>query len=98
MNFNTSVTNGALGRWSIEARQPLLSRERQAQSRQLELSADVADLEWQNAQQTLMLTTAQRYFDVALTSESLRVLRQQQGASTAHSPRHGTATLWATYR
>ena len=80
VNFNTSVTNGALGRWSIEARQPLLNRERQAQSRQLELSADVADLEWQNAQQTLMLTTAQRYFDVALTSESLRVLRQQQGA------------------
>ena len=53
VNFNTSVTNGAMGRWSIEARQPLLSRERQAQGRQLELSADVADLEWQNAQQTL---------------------------------------------
>lgn len=80
VNFNTSVNNGALGRWTIEARQPLLSRERQAQSRQLELSADVAELEWQNARQTLMLNTAQRYFDVALASESLRVLRQQQGA------------------
>ncbi len=80
VNFNTSVTNGAMGRWTIEARQPLLSRERQAQGRQLELSADVADLEWQNAQQTLMLTTAQRYFDVVLASESLRVLRQQQSA------------------
>ncbi len=80
VNFNTSVNNGALGRWSIEARQPLLSRERQAQSRQLELSADVAELEWQNAHQTLMLTTAQRYFDVAIASESLRVLRRQQEA------------------
>lgn len=79
-SFNTSVTNGAMGRWAIEARQPLVSRERQAQGRQLELSADVADLEWQNAQQTLMLTTAQRYFDVVLTSESLRVLQRQQGA------------------
>lgn len=80
VNFNTSVTNGAMGRWTIEARQPLVSRERQARSRQLELSADVADLEWKDAQQTLMLTTAQRYFEVTLASESLRVLRQQQGA------------------
>jgi outer membrane protein len=80
VNFNTSVTNGALGRWAVEARQPLLSRERLAQSRQLELSADIADLEWQGARQTLMLTTAQRYFEVALAGESLRVLRQQQGA------------------
>lgn len=80
VNFITSVTNGSMGRWAVEARQPLLSRERRANSRQLELSADVADLEWQSAQQTLMLTTAQRYFDVALASESLRVLRQQQSA------------------
>jgi outer membrane protein len=80
VNFNTSVTNGTMGRCSIEARQPLLSRERQAQSRQLALSADVADLEWQNAQQTLMLTTAQRYFEVVLASESLRVLQQQDAA------------------
>jgi len=80
VNFNTSVTNGAMGRWTIEARQPLLSRDRQAQSRQLELAADVADFEWQSAQQALMLTTAQRYFDVVLAGESLRVLRQQQRA------------------
>jgi outer membrane protein len=80
VNFNTSITNGTLGRWTLEARQPLLSRERQAQSRQLALSADVADLEWQDAQQALMLNTAQRYFEVALAAESLRVLRQQQAA------------------
>ena len=80
VSFNTSVTNGALGRWTVEARQPLISRERLARSRQLELSADIADLEWQGARQTLMLTTAQHYFEVALASESLRVLRQQQDA------------------
>ena len=44
------------------------------------LSADVADLEWQEAQQTLMLTTVQRYFDVVLAADALRVLRQQQVA------------------
>jgi outer membrane protein len=80
VSFNTSVTSGAFGRWAVEARQPLISRERLARSRQLELSADIADLEWQGARQTLMLTTAQRYFEVALASESLRVLQQQQGA------------------
>ena len=80
VSFNTSVANGALGRWTVEARQPLISRERLARSRQLELSADIADLEWQGARQTLMLTTAQRYFEVALAGETLRVLRQQQDA------------------
>ena len=78
--FNTSVNRGTLGRWALSASLPLVSRERDAQGRQLALSADGADFEWQDAQQTLMLNTAQRYFDVLLASESLRVLRQQQAA------------------
>jgi outer membrane protein len=78
--FDTSVNNGSLGRWSVAASLPLYNRERSAQGRQLELSADVAELEWRNAQQTLMLATAQRYFDVALAGESLRVLQLQQQA------------------
>ena len=78
--FNTSVNRGALGRLALSASLPLFSRERDAQGRQLTLSADVADLEWQSAQQMLMLNTTQRYFDVVLASESLRVLRQQQVA------------------
>ena len=80
VSFNTSVNNGALGRWMVEARQPLISRERLARSRQLELSADIADLEWQGAKQTLMLNTAQSYFAVALAGESLRILQQQKAA------------------
>ena len=78
--FNTSVNRGALGRFALSASLPLFSRERDAQGRQLTLSADVADLEWQSAQQMLMLNTTQRYFDVVLAGESLRVLRQQQVA------------------
>ena len=78
--FNTSVNRGTLGRWAISASLPLFSRERDAQGRQLELSADVAELEWQDARQALMLNTAQRYFDVVLASDSLRVLRRQQAA------------------
>ena len=78
--FNTSVNRGTLGRWALSASLPIISRERDAQGKQLLLSADVADLEWQEAQQTLMLTTAQRYFDVVLAADALRVLRQQQVA------------------
>ncbi len=78
--FDTSINNGNLTRWAVEARQPLFSRERDARKRQLELAADVAELEWQSAQQGLMLRTAERYFDAALAAESLRVLRRQQAA------------------
>ena len=78
--FDTSVNQGALGRWSVQASLPLYDRERTAQGRQLDLSADVADLAWEDAQQTLMLVTTQRYLDVVLAQESLRVLRRQQQA------------------
>ncbi len=83
VSFNTSVNNGALGRWIVEARQPLISRERLARSRQLELSADIGDLEWQGARQSLMLNTAQSYFAVALAGESLRILQQQRAVVEA---------------
>jgi len=79
-SFDTSINNGNMTRWALEARQPLVSRERDARKRQLELSADMAELEWQSAQQALMLRTAERYFDAALAGESLRVLRRQQAA------------------
>lgn len=80
VGFDTSVNQGTLGRWSLAASLPLYSRERDAQGRQLGLSADVADLEWADAQQALMLVTTQRYLDVVLAQESLRVLRRQQDA------------------
>lgn len=78
--FNTSIRGGNMTRWAVQASQPLFSRERDARQRQLELSADVADLEWQAARQALMLRTAERYFDVLLSDDSLRVLHRQQAA------------------
>ncbi len=79
-NFDTSINGGVATRWSLQARQPLYSPERDANKRQLELAADVAGLQWQVAQQTLMLRIAERYFDAALAAESLRVLQRQQKA------------------
>lgn len=78
--FDTSVTNGSMTRYTLSAKQPLISRERQAQSRQLSLSAEGADAEWQNARQSLMLRVAERYFDVIVAAETVRMLRQQQAA------------------
>ncbi|MEO8125262.1 MAG: TolC family protein, partial [Burkholderiales bacterium] len=77
VDFNTSINGGTATRWALQARQPLINRERDAQKRQLELSADMAELEWAGAQQSLMLRTAERYFDVVLAAESLRVLQRQ---------------------
>ncbi len=77
VNFGTSVTGGTATRWALQASQPLYNPQRRAQQKQLGLQADMADLEWQAAQQALMLRTAQRYFDVALAQEALGVLDLQ---------------------
>jgi outer membrane protein len=75
--FNTSVNNGSLDRWALSARQPLISGDRSAQSRQLHLHVEASDLEWLNARQSLILRTAERYFDGVLAQESLLVFRHQ---------------------
>jgi len=81
VNFDTSVTGGTSSSWVLSARQPLLSGERWAQSAQLDLAADAADRQWQATRQSLMLQTAQRYFDVVIAQETLRVLGDQQAAA-----------------
>jgi outer membrane protein len=78
--FDTSVTSGTSTRVALALRQPLVDRERAAQSRQLEIAADIAELEWLDAKQALMLRSAERYFDAALAAEQLRVLTRQQAA------------------
>lgn len=80
VDFNTSINDGNSTSWAIAARQALISGARSAQSRELELSGDLADLQWEAARQALMLRTAERYFDVVIAEETLRVLREQQEA------------------
>lgn len=80
VNFDTSVTSGASARFAIALRQPVYSRERTAQGRQLRIAADMADLEWRAAEQAVMLRGAQLYFDAGLAAQQLRVLEQQEAA------------------
>lgn len=77
VNFGTSVTGGTATRWALQASQPLYNPQRRAQQQQLGLQADMMELEWQAAQQALMLRTAQRYFDVAVAQQALQVLDRQ---------------------
>lgn len=79
-NFGTSVQGGSSTRWALSAKQALYSRERQAQSAQLDLSAQASELEWQLAQQDWMLQTTQRYFDAVLAQQRLALIQQQQEA------------------
>lgn len=80
VSFDTSIGNGTMERYTLSARQPLINRERLAQSRQLSFAADMADAEWQSARQALMLRVAERYFDVLVAAETVRLLQRQQSA------------------
>lgn len=78
VEFNTSVRGGDLYSYGLGVKQPVLDRARLAQGRQLRLSAEVTDLQWQSAQQNLLLKVAQRYFAVLLAREKVGFLTQQQ--------------------
>ncbi|PQA80193.1 transporter [Limnohabitans sp. TS-CS-82] len=80
VTFKTNVNAGALTRASIGAQKAWISPEREAQSKQLELSAQIAQIQWQQAQQALIMRTAQRYFDVVGAEQTLTVLQRQQKA------------------
>ena len=83
VGFDTSVTGGTSTRYALSLRQPLYGRERSAEGEQLKLAADMAEIEWRNAQQQLMLRVADRYFDAALAAQQLRLLAEQERAAEA---------------
>ena len=80
VTFKTNVNAGALARASIGGKKAWISPERDAQSKQLELSAQISQTQWQLAQQALIMRTAQRYFDVVGAELTLNVLQRQQKA------------------
>jgi outer membrane protein len=80
VTFKTNVYLGALTRASIGAQKAWISPEREAQSKQLEISAQIADAQWQQAQQNLIMHTAQRYFDVVGAELKLNGLQRQEKA------------------
>lgn len=76
-DFNTSISNGTLTQWAISAKQPLFNPARRAQSQQLQLGAQMSDLQRQGAEQALIVRTAERYFDAQLAQQKLQLLSAQ---------------------
>lgn len=76
--FNTNTHVGVLTRASVGTQKTWISPEKQAQEQQLALSAQVAQAQWQQTEQGLMLRTAQKYFDVLSAELTLDVLLRQQ--------------------
>ena len=81
VSFKTNVNAGALSRASIGAQKAWINPEREAQSQQLELSAQIAQTQWQQAQHALIMRTAQRYLDVVSAELTLAVIQRQQKAT-----------------
>lgn len=77
VEFNNSITGGNLRAYEIGLKQPIISRERLAQSRQLKLGSEMAGLQWQHARQQLILKSAQRYFDVLIARQAEQLLTAQ---------------------
>lgn len=77
VEFNNSITGGDLEAYDLNLHQPIINRELLAQSRQLRLSAQQAELRWQHARQQLILRVTGHYFDVLLTRQTARLLEQQ---------------------
>lgn len=80
VSFATSASAATSTRWSLQAKQPLYSPERQAQQAQLHTAAGVAELRADLAHQQFMLLTAQRYFNLLLAERQVKVLKNQYAA------------------
>jgi len=79
-NFNTSINYGARTKVGIQASQPLYDRELSTQRGQLQLSADVSDMEMVAADRTLILKVAENYFETLKTKTIINLLEEQQNA------------------
>ena len=78
--FATTVDEGTRAMYAVSLRRPLYDRERSAQQQVLQTMADASGLAWIDAQQKLMLRSAERYFDAALAAERLALLQRQKSA------------------
>jgi outer membrane protein len=81
VDFQTSVNNGTSRQWAFVAEQPLYDRGRMADSTAQKNTAAVADSQFQQAKQDLLLRTARAYFAVLNARAQLVALRRLQAAA-----------------
>jgi outer membrane protein len=80
VDFRTSINNGTLNQWGIQASMPLIDAAAWAQSHQLEAGAKLAEERYRIARQDLIVRTAAAFFDVMLARDALATLEKQQQA------------------
>ena len=80
VGFNTSIRDGSSNTWALQARQAIFSQERIAHTRQLNLGAEAANVEWKLTNNELMLRTVQRYFEIVFLNKKLDLLKNEYKA------------------
>jgi outer membrane protein len=81
VSFRTHIDGGTAQGWGVSVQQPLLSGARSAQSNQLSLQAQLADEQWRQASQALMLRVAQAHFAVLAAREAVRASEAERDAA-----------------
>ena len=76
--FNTSIYLGASARGAITALAPLYDKERQAQTHQLGLGADIAQLTHTIAEQFLAQSVVERYLDVLAAQHAVKLVAEHE--------------------
>ena len=81
VDFQTSVNNGTSRQWAFVAEQPLYDSGRMADFTAQKDTSAVADAQFQQAKQDLLLRTARAYFAVLSARADLVALRRLQAAA-----------------
>lgn len=81
VDFQTSVNHGTSRQWAFVAEQPLYDAGRMADSTAQKNAAAMADVQFRQARQDLLLRTAKVYFDVLNARAQLVALRRLRAAA-----------------
>ncbi len=79
--FKTHVDGGRALGWSLMVQQPLINADRSASSSQLALQAQLAEVQWQQAQQALILRVSKAHLDVLAARVALKAAQSEQAAA-----------------
>ena len=77
VGFDASINAGAAARLGVGAQKPIRNPALEAQSRMLETSARLGEVQWLQATQDLAWRAVQRYFDVLAARQTLEVQQRQ---------------------
>jgi outer membrane protein len=81
VDFRTSVTGGTARQWAFVAEQPLFDADRKAGVTEQKNVAAIADAQFEQARQDLLLRTARAYFAVLNSRAQLDALRHLHAAA-----------------